>query len=452
MSAQHRIRVAALAFSAALLGAVDGGVVRDCGSVEDEACAVGGVDPASLLQVPRGPPSKLASPKPMRSVRLTPDFDQRCEGSLAALRSRRAASPVSPSAMPKVKAALSSKGFGGKCIGTKVACDSQTKGLVESKKMKQHALWYNMPPQDLDTLTKFHGELTDLELPAYLKNLTYETVTIAEGPAHKIARMMYEATKVDGVSEHLPRELRGVYWMKGNPIPEELMVIQHAQWFEDEGLLVLPMAPFSWAWPGGKPKNAPSDFYSEDREAGLSQLETLVLGLGAISSKFQSCKEGREHSTLPKVCDARCKDDLAYGYMQVHQLGNLTEASDFGPLLGILSEIPELQGASGAWTLQKKPHTEGGTVFRRVIQWGVEKSCAFFEAGSYDLVKVIDADGKFVQPWYDEFIEYIGDTPLMAWTGWRDAEHRGFHAEILKHVVDGIQDGKYERPMPILQC
>lgn len=49
--------------------------------------------------------------------------------------------------------------------------------------------------------------------------------------------MMYEATKVEGVPEKVPRELRGVYWMKGNPVPEELMVIQHAQWRASCGVM-----------------------------------------------------------------------------------------------------------------------------------------------------------------------------------------------------------------------
>jgi len=339
----------------------------------------------------------------------------------------------------------------GKCLGTKVECASQTAGLVPEKS-PQHAMWYNMPPQDLAQMQGFHADLTNMELPPLLANLSNNAVTIGYGPGAKVARMMYEATKVNGLSENLPRELRGVYWMKGNPVPEELMVIQYAQWHEEEGLLVLPLAPWSWSWAAGKPKDAPSDLYSCDLSAAAQAIQGLIMAQTALSAKFSTCKEGQKKTIQPVVCKANCEDKLAYGYLQLHQFGNLTEAANIGALLSAINNAPLLAGASGAFTLQKHPHAKDGSIWRRPSQWGIRGDCATVESGTYDLVKVIDADGNKVQPWHDEFVKDMGDVPLMTWTGWKSEEGRTHNKGVLEEVVGKMQTGELPKSLPVLQC
>merc|ERR1719401_1641171 len=89
---------------------------------------------------------------------------------------------------------------------------------------------------------------------------------------------MFEGTRVPGVFERVPEKLRGVFWMKGNPLPEELVVMQYSKWLNDEKSVVLPAAPFNWAWPAGRPKNAPKGgrFYSDDATAGLTNISKSV--------------------------------------------------------------------------------------------------------------------------------------------------------------------------------
>mmetsp|Transcript_50785 Transcript_50785/g.146525 ORF Transcript_50785/g.146525 Transcript_50785/m.146525 type:complete len:436 (-) Transcript_50785:55-1362(-) len=430
-------RAVGLLVSAAVAAAAG---VDACDLEGAAGCKARSSDLAALLQVSRGHPA-------------APRFDAAYAKAFEGWRRGPRASQISPVMGAGLAHVLSGGHAGGKCVGTKVSCDSQPAELVEQKKSHQYATWYNMPLQDLAKMKDYHAKLADVPLPQRLAELTHSTVTLAEGSAGDVARMMYEATKVGGVSEHVPKELRGVFWMKGNPVPEELMVIQHAQWHEEEKLLVLPFAPFMWSWASGRPKGAPASTYTTDREAALTNADALILGQSALSAKFSTCKKGREQTRHPIVCDLRdCEDDLAYGYMQVHQFGNLTEAVDLGHLLGLITGNPDLAGVSGAFTLQKARHASPGSMWRRTCQWGSSDTCVFAEAGSYDFVKIIDADGNFVQPWYDEFIEYMGDVPLMTWTGWHDAAARAEHGKAINNVVQAIQAGMYERLMPIMEC
>lgn len=86
---------------------------------------------------------------------------------------------------------------------------------------------------------------------------------------------------------------------------------------------------------------------------------------------------------------------------------------------------------SGARRPEAYKNASDGTAWRRTIQFG-KGSCADKEQGSYDLVKVLDGEGAPVQPYYDEFLEYMGDVPLMVWSGWKDAAAREAHMELLK--------------------
>lgn len=39
---------------------------------------------------------------------------------------------------------------------------------------------------------------------------------------------------------------------------------------------------------------------------------------------------------------------------------------------------------------------------------------------SYELVKIMDGDGQPVQPYYNQFLKFMGTVILMMWLGWKD--------------------------------
>merc|ERR1719203_1486361 len=100
--------------------------------------------------------------------------------------------------------------------------------------------------------------------------------------------MMYKATKVSGVFEKVPEPLRGVFWMRGNPMPDELTVLQYGSWFPDEGLYLTGVAPFSWSYPASKPKNAPyfGAAYSNSPKKGASNAFNQASSAEMYSYRF----------------------------------------------------------------------------------------------------------------------------------------------------------------------
>lgn len=245
----------------------------------------------------------------------------------------------------------------------------------------------------------------------------HENMTFGYGDPAKIARLMYSATKVGGVWEKVPLKLRGVFWMKGNGVAEELMVLQYGSWFQMEQMYIAPMAPFSWAWADGKPKEAPfgGNMYTP---AATIASAFAILGNGApattLSIRWGTCPSGR-------ACEAG-STDLTYGDLQ----GHTRDLSSNDVNMESLLEWP-LGGATPAWlahvtghfALEEVPDSvQPGSHWRRSISWGIG-GCACFAFGDYDLVKIIDADGEPLQPAYDDFIEYMGGVDLFVWSGFK---------------------------------
>jgi len=339
------------------------------------------------------------------------------------------------------------------CLGTNVQCAAQTAHLVASGKAAPNAMWYNMPAsQDLSLMDTYHDQLTNVPVPEKVVAHAGSSTRLAMGSAADVAEMMYRASKVQGVTDKLPEKFRGVYWMRGNPVPEELMTMQYAQWYDDEGIIVLPGAPFMWSWAAGKPKNAPSPMYTEDLKGALGVIESLMSWQAAISAKFTSCVEGLWKTVKPMVCNVKDSSDKeAYGYMQMHWYGDLKHNADIGMLLYDTTQNLCDKGSSGAFTMQAYKNASDGTAWRRTIQFG-KGSCADKEQGSYDLVKVLDGEGAPVQPYYDEFLEYMGDVPLMVWSGWKDAAAREAHMELLKDEVAQMSKGCSRHKLPVVKC
>merc|ERR1719245_701583 len=72
--------------------------------------------------------------------------------------------------------------------------------------------------------------------------------------AETVAKLMYRVTKVDGIFEKVPEPFRGVFWIHGNAVSEELAVMHYSLWDEPSRQLLVPMAPFMWSWALGAPK------------------------------------------------------------------------------------------------------------------------------------------------------------------------------------------------------
>mmetsp|Transcript_9705 Transcript_9705/g.25821 ORF Transcript_9705/g.25821 Transcript_9705/m.25821 type:complete len:250 (+) Transcript_9705:2-751(+) len=227
----------------------------------------------------------------------------------------------------------------------------------------------------------------------------------------------------------MPKKMRGMYWMKGNGIPEELTITHYGQWFPEHEQMIVPFAPFMWAWPGGRPKNAPfgGAMYSQDFTAGLASAMPMIIGGVVFSYKYSTC-EGRYCRRDPPT-----NDDMAFAYMQVGTFGNMTQADDLGTglMVSAMSGGLTLPGLTGAFTLEEMPGSEDGSLWKRTCYWGTG-SCASTEFGSYDLTKIVDEHGEPMQPHYDEFIKYMGEVPLMVWAGWADEQAK-------KDVADRIE-------------
>mmetsp|Transcript_97957 Transcript_97957/g.315212 ORF Transcript_97957/g.315212 Transcript_97957/m.315212 type:complete len:108 (-) Transcript_97957:310-633(-) len=71
--------------------------------------------------------------------------------------------------------------------------------------------------------------------------------------------------------------------------------------------------------------------------------------------------------------------------------------------------------------MEEMPGSKDGSLWKRACYFG-PGSCAFMEFGSYNLTKILDEHGEPVQPHYDEFIEYMGNVPLLVWAGWADKQ------------------------------
>mmetsp|Transcript_32786 Transcript_32786/g.94362 ORF Transcript_32786/g.94362 Transcript_32786/m.94362 type:complete len:436 (-) Transcript_32786:211-1518(-) len=329
----------------------------------------------------------------------------------------------------------------GFCPGIAVIEEPMTKVLLDKDLFNETNLgWWSMPVQQSSaTLAELRGQLTDLQLPFPLNtSVAGRATTFSKGSAAQVAAMMYNATKVRGIFENMPEAMRGVFWMKGNAMAEELTVMQHSMWFPEEKLLVQPQAPFSWAWPGGKPKDAPffGQMYSDDESTGLQNGFLYMLTAPTNSYRFSNCSDGGKISAWP-LCNTTSSDPMAYAYMQANSFGSLTAVSNPGELVSAVTGIPSMltSAIQGAFTLQALKGPVEGALFRRTCQWGIS-ACAFLDFGSYDLVKILDGAGSPVQPYYQEFIDYMGDVPLIVWSGFSSDDSKKTLADLNRKWIE----------------
>jgi len=410
--------LAALAPRLALLAAVVAAVVA-ASSCIDESCSAEG-DASGLLQLARDRIDATALQGRGKSESTFPM-------ALAQLQQRAVDSrgehvhPELASKHQEFTQALAQTGsnqsWDGWCPGFQVhpLVPAQTAPLVPIQPGNLKYLWWgDMPTQQpFEQLQELNKNLTPVELPDGLPK-NFARLRMGQTDAKTAIDMMYKATKVDGNFDKIPKKLRGVMWMKGNAIPEVLAVLQYGMWSDRQKTLVVPTAPFNWAWPAGKPKDAPfgGGMYCEDQSCGITT--SLVQTILARSFSFDFLEAGDKSTTNNKMKKA---------YMQTGTFGNLTEAENLGKLIpGILNLPVPSDTFNGAFTLEEEPGSNDGRAWKRTCYWGLKQvgSCAFLEFGSYQLVKVMDGDGKPVQPYYDQFLKYMGDIPVMMWSGWKD--------------------------------
>jgi len=285
-------------------------------------------------------------------------------------------------------------GYGAVCVRNTMSQPSITKDLAKDS-----------PGGNMFTLKNMSVVPTDQwkEYSAHLhKSWTKEGgYTFGYADVDDAPRLLNEASKVEGVWDKVPKKLRGVYWMRGNPLPEVLAVIQYGKWFDEQRILLLPNTPWTWAWYGGVGPVVPSvaDMvtkltYRFTSGKSLAESYTDASGIDTlVSFKFETCPG-----------DLECEEgstDLTYASLMSHPDGNL--------------EKHGMQYYDG-YTMEEMPKEVGGPgslYFRRA-----EVLCGLFGRGSgYELTKILDADGNKIEPYYTEYQQFMEGQDLIIWSG-----------------------------------
>jgi len=257
-------------------------------------------------------------------------------------------------------------------------------------------------------------KLSEEELDACRRRVTNTTklngVDFGIMDPDKALELLYHCTKVPGNWEKVPEKLKGVFWMKGNGMGEELAVLQNGQYFEDEMIYVSPFSPFMWAWSWGTPRHAPGFGYFYSKDKVKEQAYSLVSLRPTFSYKWEQCP-GRPWMVWPfGVPGSRCDSDtspsansMTYGTLHSHVMGDLKTVSQ--PEFYTVEEMPK--------------EVVPGSKYYRGIYYGTDwmGQCKVVAGGSYELTKVIDEKGEPLEPYYSQFIQYMGDSKLLLWTG-----------------------------------
>jgi len=268
--------------------------------------------------------------------------------------------------------------------------------------------WWNLSVQRPEALLKSCQErMQDVK--------QYGAMNYGSLPAEEAVKMAYECTKVPGIFERVPERMRGVFWMSGNAIAEELSVLQMGEWYEEDRTLVVPYAPFMWAWPGGMNDKAPLSGALYTKLARGKTMPVLPDAHPAFAFKFEECPGGIDIDFIPFhgyeghkcVAGSGTGKDLTFAKLQAWTGGNPTAIGHAEHYT-----IEELQDAASP-----------GNAWHRGIYYslgGVLGRCRCIDFGSYTLKRIMDGEGKPIEPYYTEFLEYQRDIPLVFWTGYAD--------------------------------
>jgi len=212
------------------------------------------------------------------------------------------------------------------------------------------------------------------ELEGQLTDITRDDIgnTFGHASAEAAPLIMYKGTKVSGVWEHVPDAMKGVWWMRGNPVPEILSVTQYGHWFDELQSLYVINTPFNWGWDA----------------TGLTA-ETLsgAFKYGAVANLSFTFKPCPARSLCEKD-----SSDFTYADLQMHERGLLdTITKDYM-----------------TWNMEMDPSALLHSLYKRGNYYLCGKF-DFFGLTKYDLTKIIDADGNTIEPHYSEYSQFMKD-------------------------------------------
>lgn len=278
--------------------------------------------------------------------------------------------------------------------------DSRFDGLSDAQFGASRSLgWWSMPTRQPWSSLQGAKSTMNMQQTRLLAgmNLSFGFALGSSAP-----RTMFDATMVEGVWERVPAKLRGVFRVKGQD-RDELLVLHYGRWFEDISLLVVPMAPFSYAWSAGRgAASEDREDYPVEPEGAKLRSSDAILNSPAQSFAFSACPQ-----------DALCSEghDLAYATVRAQPL----ERSAPGSLIGGLW--------IGSESLQEERSSSEGSRWSAMETWGV-LNCDCVQRRKFSLEKIIDSHGEPLEPQYSDFIRTAGGDPLYFWTGWPSEEER----------------------------
>jgi len=299
------------------------------------------------------------------------------------------------------------------CAATGAAVVNETYPVVQEG--IDFVNWWVLPEvqkyEDLEKL-KVNGKIPE-DPPIENGNRTWGVYSPTQGP-----KVMYQATKVAGLFKNVPDEMKGVFWMDGNGDAEELVVMQLGRWFEKDNLFVQTVAPYSWGWSYGVPLNAPfgGALYRFGRYA-TAAVKGTYSNMG-LSYKFEKCPPDAQY------CNKDDPDPMGYANIQLKLEGSMNSTL----AMQIIPIPPTAWITEARYELEKLDDGSGypGSLWKRSIYWGPPGKCREIEFGTYTLKKIINNDGEPHEPYFSQWVEYMGKVDLLLWTGWNSAEAREY--------------------------
>mmetsp|Transcript_148696 Transcript_148696/g.386611 ORF Transcript_148696/g.386611 Transcript_148696/m.386611 type:complete len:393 (-) Transcript_148696:192-1370(-) len=224
----------------------------------------------------------------------------------------------------------------------------------------------------------------------------YGYASAAEAP-----ELLYKGTKIDDVFEHVPRKLRGVFWMDGNPLPEVLATFQYGRYYSKEQMLITPKVPWGWGF-WGEEHVIPN--YEPNCGSALTSTCVGTPHMYNVSGKniAQSYTSGVEDLWVVKIESDPEEGDF-FARLQMNQNGDLGSRWVDLPPDGVPQDYTFEQDDDGVGP--------AGTRFFRGVYFG----CGMVPPWRYGYTakKIIDEDGNRVQPYFDEYMNFMEKNRLI---------------------------------------
>eukprot|EP00443_Scrippsiella_acuminata_P039130 CAMPEP_0115364136 /NCGR_PEP_ID=MMETSP0270-20121206/103600_1 /TAXON_ID=71861 /ORGANISM="Scrippsiella trochoidea, Strain CCMP3099" /LENGTH=343 /DNA_ID=CAMNT_0002786799 /DNA_START=54 /DNA_END=1085 /DNA_ORIENTATION=+ len=205
----------------------------------------------------------------------------------------------------------------------------------------------------------------------------------------------------DDVFEHVPRKLRGVFWMDGNPLPEVLATFQYGRYYSKEQMLITPKVPWGWGF-WGEEHVIPN--YEPNCGSALTSTCVGTPHMYNVSGKniAQSYTSGVEDLWVVKIESDPEEGDF-FARLQMNQNGDLGSRWVDLPPDGVPQDYTFEQDDDGVGP--------AGTRFFRGVYFG----CGMVPPWRYGYTakKIIDEDGNRVQPYFDEYLTFMQEHRII---------------------------------------